>query len=87
MNDIILSSLVRKYFKMSEQGECCPDGMSGLRFGLAESLMRSAVGRAPDSYVRGPGFDTQSGQILLFLLLLIEEGHLSASGESLCTKY
>ena len=27
----------------------------------------SAVGRAPDSYVRGPGFDTRSGHILSFL--------------------
>ena len=24
LNDIILLSFVRKYFKMSEQGECCP---------------------------------------------------------------
>ena len=38
MNDIMLLSFVRKYFKMSEQGECCPDKMSGLHFGLAESL-------------------------------------------------
>ena len=25
---------------MSEQGECCPDKMSGLHFGLAESLLK-----------------------------------------------
>ena len=31
---------------------------------------RSAIGRAPDSYVRGPGFDTRSGNILSFLLPL-----------------
>ena len=30
----------------------------------------SAVGRAPDSQVRGPGFDTRSGHILSFLLPL-----------------
>ena len=48
---------------------------------------RSAVGRAPDSLVRGPGFDTQSGHILMFLLPLIQEGQLSVTGESMCTKY
>ena len=48
---------------------------------------RSAVGRAPNSYVRGPGFDTRSGHILWFLLLLIQEGQLSVTGESMCTKY
>ena len=41
---------------------------------------RSAVGRAPDSKVRGPGFDTQFGHILLFLLPLIYEGQLSVTG-------
>ena len=35
---------------------------------------RSAVGRALDSSVRGPGFDTRSGYMFLFLLLLIQEG-------------
>ena len=48
---------------------------------------RSAVGRAPDSLVRGPGFDARSGHILSFLLPLIQEGHLSVTGESMCTKY
>ena len=48
---------------------------------------RSAVGRAPDSQVRGPGFDIQSGHILSFLLPLIQEGQLSVTGESMCTKY
>ena len=48
---------------------------------------RSAVGRAHDSYVRGPGFDTRSGHILSFLLPLIQEGQLSVTGESMCTKY
>ena len=43
---------------------------------------RSAVGKAPDSYVRGPGFDTRSGHILSFLLPLIQEGQLSVTGES-----
>ena len=31
---------------------------------------RSAIGRAPDLLVRGPGFDTQSGNILSFFLPL-----------------
>ena len=48
---------------------------------------RSAIGRAPDSLVRGPGFDTRSGNIRSFLLLLFQEGQLSVTGESMCTKY
>ena len=48
---------------------------------------RSAIGRATDSQVWGPGFDTQSGNILLFLLPLFQEGQLSVTGESMCTKY
>ena len=42
---------------------------------------RSAIGRAPDSYDRGPGFDTRSGNILSFLLPLFQEGQLSVTGE------
>ena len=34
-------------------------------------LQMYRTGRAPDSYVRGPGFDTRSGHILSFLLPLI----------------
>ena len=48
---------------------------------------RSAVVSATDSKVRGPGFDTLSGHILSFLLPLIQEGQLSVTGESMCTKY
>ena len=36
---------------------------------------------------RGPGFDTQSGHILSFLLPLIQKGQLSATGEGRCTRY
>ena len=35
---------------------------------------------------RGPGFDARSGHILSFLLPLIQEGQLSVTGESMCTK-
>ena len=35
----------------------------------------------------GPGFDTRSGNILSFLLLLFQEEQLSVTGESMCTKY
>ena len=35
----------------------------------------------------GPGFDTLSGHILSFLIPLIQEGQLSVTGESMCTKY
>ena len=38
----------------------------------------SAVGKVSDIRARGPGFDTRSGHILLFLFLLIQEGQLSA---------
>ena len=48
---------------------------------------RGAIGRAPDSQVRGPGFDTLSGNILSFLLPLFQEGQLSVTGKSMCTKY
>ena len=34
-----------------------------------------------------PGFDTWSGNILSFLLPLFQEGQLSVTGESMCTKY
>ena len=37
--------------------------------------------------VRGPGFNTRSGNILSFLLPLFPEGQLSATGESMCMKY
>ena len=50
-------------------------------------IKRSAVGRAPDSYVRDPRFDTRSDQIILFLLPLIQEGLLSVTGERMSTKY
>ena len=48
---------------------------------------RSTVGSASDSRARWPGFDTQSSHILSFLLPLIQEGQLSVTGESMCTKY
>ena len=47
---------------------------------------RSAVGMAPDSKVRDPGFNTRSGHILSFLLPQIQEGQLSVAGESMCMK-
>ena len=47
----------------------------------------SAIGRSPDSYVGDPGFDTRSGNILSFLLPFFQEGQLSVTGESMCTKY
>ena len=47
----------------------------------------SAVGSVSDSRDRGPRFDTLSGHILSFLLLLIQEAQLSVIGDSMCTKY
>ena len=48
---------------------------------------RSAVGSTSDSRARGPEFDIRSGHILSFLHPLIQEGQLSVTGESTCTKY
>ena len=41
----------------------------------------------PAQSVWGPGFDTRSGNILSFFLPLFQEGQLSVTGESMCTKY
>ena len=40
-----------------------------------------AVGSTSESRTRGPGFDTRSGNILSFLLPLIQERQLSVTGE------
>ena len=48
---------------------------------------RSAVGSASDSRARGPGFDTRSGYVLPFLPPLIQDGQLSVTAKSMCTKY
>ena len=45
------------------------------------------VALRPPLLNRGPGFDTRSGNILSFLLPLFQEGQLSVTGESMCTKY
>ena len=42
---------------------------------------------ASDSRARCPGFNTTFGQILSFLLPLIQEEQLSVTGETMCTKY
>ena len=47
----------------------------------------SAIGRAPDSLVRGPGFETRSGHILLFLLPLIQEGQFPANKITLLQRW
>ena len=47
----------------------------------------SAVSNESDSRARGHRFDTQSRHMLSYLLLLIQEGQLSVTGESLCMKY
>ena len=53
----------------------------------SDASPHTVVGRVPDSRARGPRFDTLSAHILSFLLLLIQEGQLSVTGESMCTKY
>ena len=52
---------------------------------MARILMARAMARI--LMARGPGFDTRSGNILSFLLPLFQEGQLSVTGESMCTKY
>ena len=47
----------------------------------------SETNRLLTSTYSGPGFDTRSGNVLSFLLPLFEEGQLSVTGESMCTKY
>ena len=44
----------------------------------------ATVSRASDSKARGPVFNYQSGSILLFPLLLIQEEQLSVTGKSMC---
>ena len=46
-----------------------------------------AVSNASDSRAGGPGFATRPGNILKFLVLLVQEEQLSVTGESMCTKY
>ena len=52
-----------------------------------ETLHNNIYHSACDSRARGPGFDTRSGHILSFFRPLIQEGQLSVTGESVCTKY
>ena len=42
---------------------------------------------ASDSSARGPELDTRSGNVLSFLLPLIQEGQLSVTGENMCALY
>ena len=57
--------------------------------GVTKSGARScsSVVSASDSRARGPRFKIWSGHILSFLLPLIQEEQLSATGESMCMKY
>ena len=59
---------------------------------MPNHFLFSAPGRVAQSVGHltrksGPGFDTRSGNILSFLLPLFQEGQLSVTGESMCTKY
>ena len=63
------------------------DRVDFLTIYLGRAMPRSAGGSASDSRARGPGFDIRSGHIISFLLPLSQEGQLSVTGESMCTKY
>ena len=81
-----LFSPCRDHSSLKFSGDSLRPGDLGQCFNK-QSGQLSPIGRAPDSYVRGPGFDTRSGNILLFLLPLFQAGQLSVTGESMCTKY
>ena len=49
--------------------------------------LRSAVGNASVPRTRDSVFDTRSGHILSVVFPLIQEGQLSVTGQSMCTKY
>ena len=61
--------------------------MNDLR--VAHLIITAFNGRdfTASTFYRGPGFDTRSGKILSFLLPLFQEGQLSVTDESMCTKY
>ena len=75
------------YFGFENRASCSYSSLYLSIFLSFTAGPHSAIGRAPDSLVRGPGFETRSGNILSFLLPLFQEGQLSATGESMCTKY
>ena len=62
-------------------------GRSGGAMVLGKTSSTAASYNLDGSRVRGPGFDTRSGNILSFLLPLFQERQLSVTGESMCTKY
>ena len=61
-------------------------GLSGITVGV-NNEEPGRVAQSVGHLIRGPGFDTRSGNILSFLLPLFQEGQLSVTGESMCTKY
>ena len=56
-------------------------------FSFLASLSSSPGRVAPSVGHLTRKFDTRFGNILSFLLPLIQEGQLSVTGESMCTKY
>ena len=61
--------------------------MHTIKYSLSYSSFDAQKPGRVEQSVRGPGFDARSGYILSFLLPLFQEGHLSVTGESMCTKY
>ena len=59
--------------------------LRGTIYGRTQKVV--APGRIAQSVVRGHGIVTRSSNILSFLHPLFQEGHLSVTGESMCTKY
>ena len=66
---------------VQRRGPFCPETWSDLSGPFCPWSVLS------EYQVMGPGFDTRSSNILSFLLPLFQEGQLSVTGESMCTKY
>ena len=70
----------------SNWGFCSADTVTEIKITLP-IILDGPWKQSPASSLRGPGFDTRSGNILSFLLPLFQEGQLSVTGENMCTKY
>ena len=52
-----------------------------------KTILTYLLRAGPRGTIGSPGLATRSGNILSFLLPLFQEGQLSVTGESVCTKY
>ena len=79
---------VNGYLFLTKEGDCCET--RGMGFAFRMQCPRYSGPLAPTAQTATRLlylFDTRSGNILSFLLPLFQEGQLSVTGESMCTKY